>query len=281
MKVEALDPHTMSVIYPATVKKIFNTRYILVTIDKASNSGKGLHWLSDSSHPYIFPVGWAKSHNIEIQPPSNWDDSENFDWQLYLDRMSFKKAPSDCFSNKIDASTLGYKTGMKLEVADPLNKNRVCRAILIRPVGHLLQIKIEYTNTEHFVDTECTDIFPTGWCAINNYPLYLSSPKTKPTSTYLNSKPESFNDHPSTLVHNEWCDRIFFNYKCYSGPFLSKNKLSQLPKQVGPGPLRLVMREVLNMIISIAYKPGKLLKDWECDSEIGIDSIPVEKLKAK
>ena len=41
-----------------------------------------------------------------------------------------------------------------------------------------------------------------------------------------------------------WCPKIYFNHKCFSGPYLSKGRIAELPKCVGPGPVVLVMKEV-------------------------------------
>ena len=43
---------------------------------------------------------------------------------------------------------------------------------------------------------------------------------------------------------NGWCPQIYFNHRCFSGPFLSKGRIAELPKCVGPGPVTLVMTEV-------------------------------------
>lgn len=77
-----------------------------------------------------------------------------------------------------------------------------------------------------------------------------------------------------------WCPKIYFNHKCFSGPFLSKSKLAGLPKAVGPGPVRLVMREVLSMLISVAYKSSRVLKEIQCDGDLR-PGEHVEVLKAK
>jgi hypothetical protein len=77
-----------------------------------------------------------------------------------------------------------------------------------------------------------------------------------------------------------WCPKIYFNHKCFSGPFLSKGKLAQLPKAVGPGPVTLVMREVLSMLISVAYKSSRVLKELQTDGKPK-PGMHLEVLKAK
>ena len=55
--------------------------------------------------------------------------------------------------------------------------------------------------------------------------------------------------------------KIYFNHKCFTGPSLSKSKISTLPQYVGPGPLRLVLEEVVTKVISVAYVPPRILNE--------------------
>lgn len=78
MKLEALSPIDQIKICPATVIKVFDDIYFLVHIDTYDEVSKGMDietcmysstekntWLCTAEHPYIFPVGWAKKHNIK------------------------------------------------------------------------------------------------------------------------------------------------------------------------------------------------------------------------
>lgn len=58
-----------------------------------------------------------------------------------------------------------------------------------------------------------------------------------------------------------WCPRIYFNHKCFTGPALSKSKICELPQYVGPGPVILVLQEVISKIISVAYVPNRILTE--------------------
>ena len=77
MKLEAVSPSDRTKLCPATVVKVFDNIYFLVHIDiynKDSvenfdetyiyNSTEKNTWLCTAEHPYIFPIGWAKNHNI-------------------------------------------------------------------------------------------------------------------------------------------------------------------------------------------------------------------------
>lgn len=71
---------------------------------------------------------------------------------------------------------------------------------------------------------------------------------------------------PTFSGSKSWCPRIYFNYKCFTGPSLSKSKLCNLPRFVGPGPVLLVMQEVISKILSIAYVSSRILNDLASDS---------------
>jgi SLED domain len=79
---------------------------------------------------------------------------------------------------------------------------------------------------------------------------------------------------------SSWCPKIFFNHKCFTGPYLSKGKIALLPKSVGPGPIILVLKEVLSQLISTAYKSRQVLKELTCEEKIPAN-MHVEMLKAK
>lgn len=276
MKLEAINPSHMSDICPATVTQVFDNFYFLVVLDDFLNdcNNDGGFWLCTVEHPYIFPVGWAQENGITIIPPMGWNKKKQFDWNQYLDMKSAIAVPPKYFKKPPNASDIGYEKGMKLEVVDPLNPMNISPASIVQTTKNLLCILVECTKNKHWFHCGCLTMFPTGWCASNNHPL------EKPFKIVLIDQ-KSLNKAYQAKNTEEWCDKIFFNYKCYSGPFLSRNKLSQLPKSVGPGPLFLVIREVLNMIISVAYKPAKLLKDLEHEGGKVDAGKKLEMLKAK
>ena len=87
---------------------------------------------------------------------------------------------------------------------------------------------------------------------------------------------------PENDIEGSWCQPIYFNYKCYSASFLSRARLAGLPKKVGPGPVQLVMREVLNLIIGSSFKSGSVLKRLEAkDSQPTSADFVIEELKGK
>lgn len=272
MKLEAINPTNMSEICPAYVSKIFDDFYFLINLDNCSENDGTSHWLCHAGFPYIFPVGWAQANGIKIVSPHQKKNDDSFDWKKCLDSSQLIPAPTDYFIGSIVDSNSGFKTGMKLEAVDPTCPSHISMATIVKITENLLLIKLEYTGKSYWYTYNSLDIFPVGWCSSNNAQVSESKVQEIPKK-----KPENRVSPPISI---EKCSRIYFNYKCYSGPLISKNKLSQLPKHVGPGPLSLVIREVLNMIISVAYKPARLLRDWEYEGKVRPD-VTLEVLKAK
>ena len=82
------------------------------------------------------------------------------------------------------------------------------------------------------------------------------------------------------MFSDSWCPKIYFNHRCFSGPFLSKGRIAELPKSVGPGPIDLVMKEVLTLLCSVAYVSSRVLKEIEKDGPAN-PSMHKQVLKAK
>lgn len=68
--------------------------------------------------------------------------------------------------------------------------------------------------------------------------------------------------------------KIYFNHNCFTGPFLSKGRISELPESVGPGHIRLLVKEMLTLLISVGYKSSYILKILEKSSERNPDFHP-------
>lgn len=74
--------------------------------------------------------------------------------------------------------------------------------------------------------------------------------------------------------------QIYFNHRCFSGPYLSKGRIAELPRCVGPGPVTLVMKEVLSMLINTAYKSCRVLRELQLDGRPN-PNLTQQLLKAK
>lgn len=277
MKLEALDPQDMRTIRPATVTKVFNNFHFLVVIDDHSEDYEDtkMAWLCDSMQPYIYPIGWAQQNNIPFTVPNIWKGGP-FDWDDYLTMTSSVPAPDYCFGKKEPLK--GLTIDMKLEAVNPRNHEEIHVASVHSIIEHMTCIELLPIGEKFWCSQNSDLLFPVGWCDSNNYELHIPD-----LNAIVYKEPEPIVETKKDEVKvssEEWCDRIYFNYKCYSGPMISRNKLSQLPKHVGPGPLTLVLKEVLNKVISASYKPAKLLKDWEVEGPAE-DGMRLEMLKAK
>ncbi|XP_014473016.1 PREDICTED: scm-like with four MBT domains protein 1 isoform X2 [Dinoponera quadriceps] len=300
MKVEALCPAGQTKICPATVSKVFDDTYFLVNMDAytgcsngpedapVSSNSENNTWLCTVEHPYIFPVGWAEKHNIKITQPPGWTGkTENFDWNEYLETFHTGATPESLFSARESAAEAGFECGMRLEVVDPEHEDVICAAHITKIVDNLLWVKLDnYENCrpDHVVDMHSLKIFPVGWCESNHYPL--KPPRDyvevcKKLQTPVKEEKNNILDIPISEPRSSlWCPKIYFNYRCFTGPMISKGKLATLPKAVGPGPVVLVMREVLSMIVSVGYRSARILKVLQCDSKPD-PGYHLEVLKAK
>ncbi|KAI8786355.1 scm with four MBT domains protein 1 [Biomphalaria glabrata] len=119
----------------------------------------------------------------------------------------------------------------------------------------------------HVETVSSFNLFPIGWCVSNGYLLkspgrIISTPFKKLIAVV---QPEMTEIHSTeSHVHRELFGgpQIYFNHRRFSGPYLSKGRIAGLPRSVGPGPVTLVMKEVL---ITTAYKSCKVLKELQLD----------------
>uniref|UniRef100_A0A1B6EZV3 SLED domain-containing protein n=1 Tax=Cuerna arida TaxID=1464854 RepID=A0A1B6EZV3_9HEMI len=295
-KLEAIHPGNMADICPATVVKIFDSYYFLVAIDVVRVTDNHQHtWLATSTHPYIFPVGWAAQHDLKVTHPRGWTCAQDeFEWEDYLAATSSTAAvlpPRPPVHH-------GAAPTMRLEAVDIDNTSHICVATVQQITDHLLWIHLETVDRliqlnikERFwpcfkpkraVSWDSLEIFPVGWCDSNSYPL--KAPKVirrspQPSAIKSSTKEEAPKE-TTTERSSSWCPKIYFNHKCFSGPFLSKGRLAGLPRHVGPGPVTLVMKEVLSMLISVAYISSRVLKELQCTGPPRA-GMHLELLKAK
>ncbi|EZA52051.1 Scm-like with four MBT domains protein [Ooceraea biroi] len=294
MKVEALIPTDQTKICPATVTKVLDDTHFLVTIDvyseRSDNSDNTITsnntWLCTAEHPYIFPVGWAEKHGVTFTPPQGW--TGDFDWKTYLETSHASAAPENLFGERASAIEAGFECDMRLEAVDPAHEDVICAAHVTKIIDGLLWIKLdnhESSRPDHVVSMHSLQIFPVGWCESNHYPLkpphdYIEICKRLETSAKEEKKNNILDIPISEPRSSLWCPKIYFNYRCFTGPMISKGKLATLPKAVGPGPVILVMREVLSMIVSVGYRSARILKVLQCDSKPD-PGYHLEVLKAK
>ncbi|XP_055449867.1 scm-like with four MBT domains protein 2 isoform X1 [Psammomys obesus] len=284
MKLETVNMSEPFHICPASVTKVFNSHFFQVTIDDLRPEPNKLSMLCHADSLGILPVQWCLKNGVNLTPPKGYS-GQDFDWADYHKQHGAEEAPPFCFRNA--SLSRGFTKNMKLEAVNPMNPAELCVASVVSVKGRLLWLHLEGLQTsipEVIVDVDSMDIFPVGWCEANYYPL------TTPHKTALEKKrkiavvqPEKqlsstvpvekiphdvclfpHTDTAAGTVNGKYCcPQLFVNHRCFSGPFLNKGRIAELPQSVGPGKCVLVLKEVLSMIINAAYKPGRVLRELQ------------------
>ncbi|KAF8767845.1 Scm-like with four MBT domains protein 2 [Argiope bruennichi] len=272
MKLEAVNIQNYAEICPATVTKVVNDYYFLVTIDNhIDEQVTNAVLCCNSNTPFVFPIKWAEEHELEVKSPKGYkSDGSKFSWDDYLQFCKAEAAPVDifpmCFMN------MGFETGMKLETADPFNPNNIYAATIVKVVEPLMWVDFDNETPKQkniIYSINSFDIFPVGWCASNSYPLqtpsiYKSKERSCPVLEEQGriEKPaqEAPVLSPAGQQCKSWCPKIYFNHRCFTGPLLSKSRLAELPQAIGPGPLHLVIQDVIYRVVNIAYKSSRVLQ---------------------
>ncbi|XP_010000834.1 PREDICTED: scm-like with four MBT domains protein 2, partial [Chaetura pelagica] len=142
---------------------------------------------------------------------------------------------------------------------------------------------LQMPSPEYIVDVESMDIFPVGWCEANAYNLtpphkavlrrkrriaVVQPEKQLPSTVPVEKIPHDLcpvpqPDTTGTINGRYCCPQLFINHRCFSGPYLNKGRIAELPQSVGPGKCVLVLKEVLSMVINAAYKPGSVLRELQ------------------
>ncbi|KAF6101073.1 Scm like with four mbt domains 1 [Phyllostomus discolor] len=286
MKLEAVDPWSPFGISPATVVKVFDEKYFLVEMDDLRPENHTRRsFVCHVDSPGIFPVQWSLKNGLHISPPPGYS-GQDFDWADYLKQCGAEAAPQRCFPQSI--SEHEFKENMKLEAVNPLLPEEVCVATITAVRGSYLWLQLEGSKKpipECIVSVESMDIFPLGWCETNGHPLstprrarvhkqrkiaVVQPEKQIPSSRTVHEgmKNQELNSTDSVMINGKYCcPKIYFNHRCFSGPYLNKGRIAELPQCVGPGNCVLVLREVLTLLINAAYKPSRVLRELQLDKD--------------
>ncbi|KAM8972138.1 scm-like with four MBT domains protein 2 [Pelodytes ibericus] len=286
MKVEAVDPHDPSYICPATVTKVFNNVYFQVTIDDLRPEAREVSMLCHADSLGLLPVQWCLINGVNLTPPKGYP-GQDFDWADYQKQCGAEAAPHTSFRNTTNSR--GFTKNMKLEAVNPNNPCEICVASVTKVKGRLLWLHLEGLQkpiTEYIIDVESMNIFPVGWCEANSYPLntplkavvkkkkmiaVVQPEKQLPSSVPVDKIPQDPSPFPQsdnysttgTTNGKYGCPQLYINHRCFSGPYLNKGRIAELPQSVGPGKCVLVLKEVLSMVINAAYKPGRVLRELQ------------------
>ncbi|XP_014696808.1 scm-like with four MBT domains protein 2 isoform X2 [Equus asinus] len=283
MKLETVNMSEPFHICPASVTKVFNNHFFQVTIDDLRPEPSQLSMLCHADSLGILPVQWCLKNGVNLTPPKGYS-GQDFDWADYHKQCGTEEAPPFCFRNT--SFSRGFTKNMKLEAVNPRNPGELCVASVVSVKGRLMWLRLEGLQTpapEFIVDVESMDIFPVGWCEANSYPLTTphktgSQKKRKiavvqPEKQLPSTVPVEKTPHDLCLfphldstgpVNGKYCcPQLFINHRCFSGPYLNKGRIAELPQSVGPGKCVLVLKEVLSMLINAAYKPGRVLRELQ------------------
>ncbi|NWZ01771.1 SMBT1 protein, partial [Loxia curvirostra] len=286
MKLEAVDPMAPFVISPATVLKVFNDKYFMIEIDDLrAECASSQRYVCHLNSAGIFPVQWSLKNGLHLSPPPGYP-GQDFDWADYLKQCGAEAAPQSCFP--LLTSDHGFKENMKLEAVNPVDPEEVCIATVTKLKDSYLWLQLEGSKKpvpECIVSVESMNIFPVGWCETNGYQLrpprkaIVNKQKkiavVQPEKQILSSrtvhdglKNQELNSSDSVVINGKYCcPKIYFNHRCFSGPYLNKGRIAELPQSVGPGNCVLVLKEVLTLLINAAYKPSRVLRELQLDEE--------------
>uniref|UniRef100_A0A8C0H7T9 Scm like with four mbt domains 2 n=1 Tax=Chelonoidis abingdonii TaxID=106734 RepID=A0A8C0H7T9_CHEAB len=260
MKLEVMDMREPFNICPASVTKVFNNHYLQVTIDDLRPEPSKISMLCHADSLGILPVQWCLKNGVNLTPPKGYS-GQDFDWADYQKQCGAEAAPHFCFRNT--SFSRGFTKNMKLEAVNPRNPAEICVASITSVKGRLMWLHLEGLQMpapEYIVDVESMDVFPVGWCEANAYNL---TPPHKAVCKYciilslsrLSSAvpvekiphdlcPVPQPDTTGTVNGRYCCPQLFINHRCFSGPYLNKGRIAELPQSVGPGKCVLVLKEV-------------------------------------
>ncbi|KAM6121034.1 scm-like with four MBT domains protein 1 [Pterocles gutturalis] len=286
MKLEAVDPMAPFVISPATVCKVFNEKYFMIEIDDLRPElTTSQSYICHVNSAGIFPVQWSLKNGLHLSAPPGYP-GQDFDWADYLKQCGAEAAPQSCFPSL--TSDHGFKENMKLEAVNPVDPEEVCIATVTKLKDSYLWLQLEGSKKpvpDCIVSVESMNIFPVGWCETNGYQLrpprkaIVNKQKkiavVQPEKQILSSrtvhdglKNQELNSSDSVVINGKYCcPKIYFNHRCFSGPYLNKGRIAELPQSVGPGNCVLVLKEVLTLLINAAYKPSRVLRELQLDEE--------------
>ncbi|RWS18017.1 scm-like with four MBT domains protein 1 isoform X1 [Dinothrombium tinctorium] len=263
-KVSMIDSKTLCLM-PATVKNRVANNHLLI----CPRTKDASYCYPNDDTLAVLPFFWGTDFpNLGINFQLDGDQIGNNDRNTYLHKLGGRAAPLQLAECKISDFTVNSK----LEVVHSTEPDKICEGKVVRVTSPLIWVQIS-SDTVRVLPYNSTEMFPCGWTKNNEYPLtdlQSSSLRSKQPENITEkkvTKDERITMHssvPCTLIPNgskAWCPPIYFNHKCFTGPALSKSKICELPRSVGPGPVQLVIQEVISKIISVAYVPSRVLNE--------------------
>ncbi|XP_005111500.1 scm-like with four MBT domains protein 1 [Aplysia californica] len=295
MKLEVVDTKNGN-ICPATVVRVVDCKYFIVEIDSLCDldppAPARTQYRCHRNFSLIFPVNWAGSRGIKLAAPRGWEGAD-FKWDKYLRLTGAVAAPEELFN--LEEPDHEFECGMKLEAVKPRQPGQICAATVTKLVEHLVWVHLDSgkrTMDGHVESVHSLNLFPIGWCVSNGFQLRPpgrvigSAPARKRVAVVQpemadKAQSESTPQLPSAPGRELYGGpQIYFNHRCFSGPYLSKGRIAELPRSVGPGPVTLVMTEVLSLLINTAYKSCRVLRELQLEGRPD-PTMTQQMLKAK
>lgn len=266
-----LFPSNLLKLLPATVEATLTETSFKI---QANNADISFCYPIEDNHA-ILPFSWSDENEI----PIDFGPDFTGDWTSYLKSSGSKFAP---IISKSSDRIFDFRINGTLEVVHPDKPDMICDAIIIRVTPPLVWLQLS-TESIYVIPFDSTDLLPSGFCQTHQYQLTKSLPSANSVNpvqskvvpvdacgdivkVVLKQEEETVEKAlalslPPATSSKAWCPRIYFNHKCFTGPSLSKSKICELPRFVGPGPVLLVMQEVISKIISVAYVPSRILNE--------------------
>uniref|UniRef100_A0A8C9WZR8 L3MBTL histone methyl-lysine binding protein 1b n=1 Tax=Sander lucioperca TaxID=283035 RepID=A0A8C9WZR8_SANLU len=173
MKLEAIDRKNPSLICVATIAAVVDNR-LLIHFDNWDDTYD--YWC-DASSPYIHPVGYCEEAELTLTTPAEYKQPKTFSWEKYLEETGTQAAPARAFKPR---PPHGFQIGMKVEAVDKRNPMLIRVATIADTEDHRLKIHFDGWSSEYdyWVETDCPDLHPVGWCQKTGHPLQYPNGET-------------------------------------------------------------------------------------------------------
>ena len=284
------------------VKHGFDERMLLAVIDPKTEKKFRVAIVDKVLDDYNFIISLLEEQdtklvcntNSDTIAPISWAIEKKFMAKASLQNMSCsplsKIAPKHLFK-KMKKEVASIKVGQKLEYCNNFieKTSYFCDIVAIQDGISTVDIWSEEGKITKIISSVNKNVFPPGFSEQHNFKFYCPEhlksfnsqeeesnvDKSKEQIPAAAVAEEEMKQPFSTLLKSSsippdsssWCPRIYFNHLCYSASFLSRPRLQSLPKFIGSGPVRLVMREVLSRLIGASFKSGAVLKKLEISEE--------------
>jgi len=247
MLLTVLDPDSRDVFRVAIVDRVVDQAAFLVSL--LERPEVRLVCRGDSEH--IVPISWAIG-------------------QGFLDKASLQTmscsplsriAPRSLFL-ALGLPAVPHRAGQAMELCTDPDTLEFRRAVVEEVKGRVVRVAVRGLGSR-FTTSASLDNFPEGWCRSNGLTLVGEELEEEEMDEQGEERQMEAVAPLPLEVGSSWCPPIYFNHLCYSASFLSRHRLESLPRCIGAGPVRLVLREVLSRLIRSSFKSGAVLRKLE------------------